>query len=334
MEIFLALILLAFGIFLLIKGADFLVDGASSIGKKMNISPIVIGLTIVSFGTSAPELLISLVSAVSGETELAFSNLIGSNIANILLILGASAIVYPLVVNKNTVWKEIPMSFLATLIVGILAFQIYLDEKQFAAIDFGGPEIVGSISFAGGLILFSFFVIFMYYTFGIAKEEEDDSEEEIKERSIPISVGYVMGGLVALAFGSQFTVDNASKLATILGVSQSLIGLTIVAIGTSLPELVTSVNASLKKRTDIAVGNVMGSNIFNLFLIFGITALIEPIPVSGKDSLQLVALFITNILLFFLLFVFDRKKLGKFEGTVMLITYFGIILYFVFENVV
>lgn len=323
-----AFLLFAVGVFTLIKGADFLVEGASSIGVKMKIKPIVIGLTIVAFGTSAPELLISVVSAVNGSTDLALGNIIGSNISNTLLIIGVSAVIYPIVVKRSTVWKEIPFSFLAAGMVALLALQQVIDEHAFAQLDLMSTMQIGVIARTGGFILLSFFIIFLYYSFGIARIQEK-GDDEITEMSVPLSVVYIVGGLMGLALGSQLTVDNAIVIARIFDVSESLIGLTLVAVGTSLPELATSVTAALKKHSDIAVGNVVGSNLFNIFLILGITAVVRPIPITGQNAMDILMLLGVTIFFFGLLFLFTKHKLGKIEGVAMVMLYVAYTAYVV-----
>lgn len=322
----LAFILFVVGLLILIKGADLLVSGASSVSLKLKISPIVIGLTIVAFGTSSPELLVSVKSALSGSTDLALGNVIGSNLSNILVILGISALIYPLKVQKNTVWKEIPMSFLGAILMVILGIQTIIDNRVFSTINFASPLPIGSLTLTNGLILLCFFIVFMYYTFGIAKAE-GDSGEDVKEMSGTKSGLFIFLGLVGLGFGSTLLVDNAIILARIFGFSDAFIGLTLVAFGTSLPELATSVTAALKKQVDMAVGNVIGSNIFNIFLILGITALVKPIPVSGQALIDIGVLFIATVFMFGALFVGRRHTLGKIEGVIMLIMYVGYISY-------
>lgn len=321
MTTLIAFFIFAVGLVILLKGADWLVSGASSIAANLKISPMVIGLTVVAFGTSAPELVVSLTGALAGNTDLTLGNIIGSNIANILLILGISAIIYPLKVQKNTVWKEIPMSFLGACLLVVLALQDVIDKGQIWNIPFVGPTIVGSLTPSNGIVLLFFFIVFLYYTFGIAKVETEP-DAEIKKRGIAQSGLFVLLGLIGLIIGSRLMVDNGIIIAKIFGVSDALIGLTLVAVGTSLPELVTSVVAASKKKVDIAVGNVVGSNIFNIFLILGTTTLVKPIPLSANYITDIAVLFGATILLFASLFVFKRHTLSKFEGVFMLTAYF------------
>lgn len=326
MSVFVSLILLAVGLFILVKGADFLVSGASSLAQKFKVSPIVIGLTIVAFGTSTPELVVSLASAISGKTDIALGNIIGSNIANILLILGASAVVYPLTVHKNTVWKEIPMSFLGGIMITVLALQNLIDSNELLHTLKPSQDVIGSITRSNGIVLLSFFVIFLYYTFGIARVSSTD-EPEIEKRKMSASVILIALGLLGLTFGSKFFVDGSVKVASFLGVSDTLIGLTLVAIGTSFPELVTSVVAAYRKKVDIAVGNVVGSNIFNIFFVLGATSIVRELPLRLAVLTDILVLFGATILLFVSLFIRKRHTISRLEGSLMLGAY---LLYLVF----
>jgi cation:H+ antiporter len=264
-------ILLVIGFVFLIKGADLLVDGASSVARKLHISNLVIGLTIVAFGTSAPELFVNLYASIQGTTDIAIGNIIGSNIVNMLFILGIAAIIYPLTVTKGTVWKEIPLSLLAAVLVFIMANDVLFDGMS--------ANILTRID---GLVLIAFFIIFLYYTFGIAKTQGDNSPTDtVAVHSGWKSTGMILLGLVGLVIGGHWIVGSATTIALNLGLSQALIGLTIVAIGTSLPELATSAVAAYKKNSDIAIGNVVGSNIFNIFWILGISAVIHPLPLTS-----------------------------------------------------
>lgn len=314
------ILLLIIGLALLIKGAGWLVDGASAIALKYKISPIVIGLTIVAFGTSSPELLVSITGALAGSTDISLGNVLGSNIVNILLILGISAIIYPLSVNKNTTWKEIPMSFLGALVVLILGVQALLDQHRIGLYAINSDQVIGSLTFSNGLILLLFFIIFIYYTFAIAKASSDDVPE-IKKMNPWHSYMFVGLGLAALGIGSKLFVDNAVSIAKDLGVSELLIGLTIVSIGTSLPELVTNIIAAKKKRVELVIGNVVGSNIFNIFFILGATALIKTIPLTGKNLADILVLFATTLLLFLFVFVFRSRVITRREGAFMIASY-------------
>jgi cation:H+ antiporter len=254
MSIALAILMLVGGLAALIKGADWLVDGASSLARRLGISPIVIGLTIVAFGTSAPELIVNLVAAFRGNTDIAIGNIVGSNIANVLLILGIAGLITPLVVKKNTVWKEIPLALLACILVLIMASDAVLTGRS-----------ANTLDRIDGIVLIAFFIIFLYYTFGISKVEAEG--EDVETHPLTPTIGWIIAGLALLVVGGKFAVDGATEIATSLGISERLIGLTVVAVGTSLPELLTSAVAASKGKADIAIGNVVGSNIFNVFWI-------------------------------------------------------------------
>jgi len=309
------------GFFILIKGADLLVDGSASIAKKFKISSIVIGLTIVAFGTSAPEFVVNIFASAQGNSEIAIGNILGSNIANILLILGVSAIIYPITAKKNTVLKEIPFSLLAIFVLGFIANDKIIDNG-----------IVSSITRIDGLVLLSFFIIFLYYTFGITKSEEDIVEDKIKELSNSKALFFIFLGFIGLVFGGKWIVDGAVKIAEIFNVSQSLIGLTIVAIGTSLPELATSAIAAYKKQSDIAIGNVVGSNIFNIFWILGASAIIRPLPFNLGSNVDIAMTIFASIMLFLIMYIGKKHVLERKQGVFMVAAYFGYILFLVFTR--
>lgn len=311
-------ILLIIGFILLIKGADLLVDGASSIAKKLNISAIVIGLTIVAFGTSMPELIVNLFASVGGNTDIAIGNILGSNIANILLILGVSAIIYPLATKRNTVWKEIPLSLLAAIVLGVMANDILIDGSG-----------VSGLTRIDGIILIAFFIIFLYYTFEIAKISEEASETDIKQFSNLKSAFYIVCGLAGLTLGGKWIVDSAVKIAEVFNVSQSLIALTIVAVGTSLPELATSAIAAYKKQTDIAIGNVVGSNIFNIFWILGVSSIIRPLPFNSNSAADIFMNVFASLILFVIMFIGKKHTVERWQGALFIIIYVGYIVFLV-----
>jgi len=304
------------GFVLLIKGADYLVTGASSLAFKLGISPLVIGLTIVAFGTSAPELIVNLLASFNGNTDIAIGNVLGSNIVNILVILGISAIIYPLTVQKSTVWKEIPFALLAVVVLAFLASDALID---------GAAESL--LTRIDGLILISFFGIFLYYIAGIAKQAPEDIQEKPANLSLTRSGVLIFIGIIGLVVGGKWIVDGAIVFAQSLGVSEALIGLTIVAIGTSLPELATSVMAAFKKNTDIAVGNIIGSNIFNIFWILGISAIITPLPFAPAMTTDILVTLSASLLLFLALFVGKRHTLQKWQGVAFLALYIMYIVY-------
>ena len=274
------ILLLIGGLILILLGANGLTDGAASVAKRFRIPPIVIGLTIVAFGTSAPELTVSVSSALKGSADIAIGNVVGSNIFNTLMIVGCTALFAPIVITRNTLRKEIPLCILSSIVLLICANDVFLDKA---------PENI--LNRVDSLLLLCFFVIFMGYTFAIASKpvtmeqqaEHPVIEEETEIKSLPWwqSILYIIGGLAALIFGGQLFVDGATGIARNLGVSESIIGLTLVAGGTSLPELATSIVAALKKNPEIAIGNVIGSNLFNIFFVLGCSASITPLHLSG-----------------------------------------------------
>ena len=306
------------GVAAIVFSANWLVEGASFIARKFGISDLVVGLTIVAFGTSAPELTVNVFSALEGSTDIAIGNVLGSNIGNIFLILGISAIIHPLLIQKNTTWKEIPLSLLAAVVLGIVANDKWIDKSTTG----------NFVSAIDGLVLLAFFIIFLVYTLEIAKQQPaTPSEETAKALPMWKAILYVILGLLGLYFGGKYFVQGAISIATQLGMSERLIGLTIVAIGTSLPELATSVVAAYKKNADIAVGNVVGSNIFNIFFILGTTALIKPLPFSPASNFDIGATILASLLLFVTTLTFGRKKIDRIEGVLFLLIYAGYIIY-------
>ena len=306
-------ILFAIGFVFLIKGADFLVNGATSVARSLNVSDLVIGLTVVAFGTSTPELAVNIIASFKGNTDIAIGNVLGSNIANILLILGVSSVIYPLAVTKGTVWKEIPFSLLAAIVLLLMANDQILDRAGTSA-----------LTRIDGLIFLCFFAIFIYYTFSIAAQVEGIEEHvSARQYSWLRSLLYIIAGLAGLIIGGKWIVDGAIALATKLGLSESLIGLTIVAVGTSLPELATSAVAAYKKNVEIAVGNVVGSNIFNIFFVLGISAIIKPLPFQTKNNADLGAVILSSLMLFFFMFTGKKRSLDRWEGIVCMILYFS-----------
>ena len=306
------------GFFLLIKGADFLIDGSASIAKRLKISSIVIGLTIVAFGTSAPEFIVNIFASIQGNTEIAIGNILGSNIANILLILGISAIIYPITAKKNTVLKEIPLSLLAAVVLGLMANDMIIDGADFS-----------NITRIDGFILLSFLIIFLYYTFGITKSDTDIVEEKIKVFSYSKAVIFIILGIAGLMIGGKWIVDGAVQIAEFFNISQSLIGLTIIAIGTSLPELATSAIAAYKKQSDIAIGNVVGSNILNIFWILGASAIIRPLPFNINSNGDIAMTIIASIVLFFAMFIGKKRVIERWQGIFMVSTYVGYVVFLV-----
>lgn len=314
-------ILFVLGFVVLIKGADLLVDGSSSLASRFGVSPMVIGLTIVAFGTSAPELVVNLMASLSGNTDIAIGNVVGSNIANILLILGAAAVVYPLTVKRSTVWKEIPFALLASVMLFVFANDALIDGAS------------GSmLSRVDGLAFLGFFVIFLYYIIGLAKSAPVEVGDEVATMPTAKAIGGVIIGIAGLVVGGKWIVDGAIALASGFGVSETLIGLTIVAIGTSLPEMATSVVAAYKRNVDIAVGNVIGSNIFNIFWILGVSALINPLPFTEQLNLDLFVVIAATLALFVSVFVGKKHVIERWQGVAFIILYILYLAYLVLRG--
>jgi len=337
-------ILFIIGFPLLIKGADVMVDGAASLAKKLNISNLVIGLTVVAFGTSAPEFVVNLLASFAGSSGLALGNIVGSNIANIFLILGVASLVYALPVQQTTVKREIPFAILSIFVLYLMVNDKVLDHQNFLV-----------ISRIDGLLLLSFFSIFMYYVFLLSKKgvkkdtladvsqsekktilsdksEIDNSSNEVKEYSIFKSILFVIIGIAGLVFGGQWIVEGAILIAKKFGMSEDFIGLTIVAIGTSLPELAATVVAAYKKNADMAIGGVIGSNIFNVFWVLGVSATILPIPVLEKNILDILISLIASLVLFIFFFIGKKYYLTKWQGGLFVSFYVIYIISLIIKN--
>lgn len=315
--------LLIAGLALILLGANGLTDGAAAVAKRFRISDLVIGLTIVAFGTSAPELVISVLSALNGSAEMAIGNVVGSNIFNALMIIGCTALVLPIKVGEGTMSKEIPLVILASFVLFFCGNDIMLDGAA--------SNVITRID---GLVLLCFFLIFMRYTFAIARDgNADDAAEEQKIKEMPIwkSTLYILGGLAGLIFGGQLFVEGASGIARTLGVSESVIGLTLVAGGTSLPELATSITAALKKNPGIAVGNVIGSNLFNIFFVLGCSATVSPLPMGNINNLDLMVLIGSAILLWLMGWFFKKRTITRSEGVLMIVCYVAYTTYLIVQ---
>lgn len=304
------MLLLVAGFFPLIYGAGLLVDSASALAKRRNIPNIVIGLTIVSFGTSAPELVVNVFAAVRQSSDLALGNVLGSNIFNVAVILGISAIIYPLTVKSSTTWIEVPLAWLAAFLVFILAGDQLIDRAGFAR--------VGRID---GIVLWIFFVIFLVYNMQMMRKGEFSEDIPIKEMKMVKALLLIAAGIALLVTGGRLIVFSAVKLASSWGLPERLVGLTVVSIGTSLPELATSVVAALKKNTDIAVGNVVGSNIFNVFFILGTSAVICPVPVPEGAWLDIWMNIAISLMLFLFIFTGKGRRLERWEGIIFVSLY-------------
>ena len=314
---FLPLLILVVGFVLLVKGADWLVDGASALAKRFGISDLVIGLTVVAFGTSMPEFMVNMASVAQGSTDLAITNILGSNIINTFVILGMTALVWPVVSQKRSRDFDIPMSIIAAVLV-------------FAAVAVRSPfgEDGRGISRAGGIILVVLGVYFLYNTFRHAKDHPDEAEaEEVKSMPVWKSVVLVLVGLAGLAVGGEMIVRSAVKIATACGVPEAVIGLTIVALGTSLPELATSVMAAFKHNCDIALGNVIGSNIFNVFFVLGTSAIIRPLPAYDGIEMDAWMAAIGSMLVWLFVKTNHEREVKRWAGAILLLLYAGYLTY-------
>lgn len=311
-------ILLLAGFAIMAKGASLLVDGAVSVAKALRVSDLVIGLTVVAFGTSTPELLVNISASVKGHAQIAIGNVVGSNIFNILVILGISALIRPLVVREVTVWKEIPFCLLAAIAVAVTANDAWID---------GAPT--SGLSRIDGLVLLMLFAVFCCYLFEAVKAgAREPTEDATPRHALVKAIGLVVVGLIGLNLGAHWVVVGSIRLAELLGVSESLIGLTLVAAGTSLPELTTSVVAARNNNPDIAVGNVVGSNIFNVLFILGISAIIRPLPFDSRSNLDVAVMVGSTSLLFLVMFSGTKRRLlERWEGAAFLAAY---LMYVVF----
>lgn len=314
------------GLLLILLGANGLTDGAASIAKRLHIPPIVIGLTIVAFGTSAPELTVSVASAIKGSADIAIGNVVGSNIFNTLMIVGCTALFAPIVITRSTLRKEIPLCILSSIVLLICANDIFLDKAT-----------ENILNRTDGLLLLCFFAIFMGYTFAISMRGNDNQspapseEEEIRLLPRWRSILYIVGGLAALIFGGQIFVNGATGIARSLGVSESMIGLTLVAGGTSLPELATSIVAALKKNPEIAIGNVIGSNLFNIFFVLGCSATITPLHLNGITNFDFLSLVGAGVLLWLFGLFFAKRTITRIEGSIMILCYVAYIVILIYK---
>ncbi|MGP1379370.1 calcium/sodium antiporter [Porphyromonas gingivalis] len=299
------ILLLIIGLALVVGGANFLTDGAASIAKRFRLSDLVIGLTVLAFGTSAPELTVSLMAALKGSADIAIGNVIGSNIFNILAIVGITALIMPLTMSNSTIRIEIPLTILSSAVLFFMA-----NDRLF---DMAGENVITRTE---GFVLLAFFLIFLFYTFNMSKGEE--SPGQVRQFALPLSIIMVIGGLVALVFGGDLFVDNAAMLAGRMGVSESVVAITIAAGGTSLPELVTTLVAAIKKRPGMAIGNIVGSNLFNILLILGVSSSISPIRIQGITVVDYGIFILATILLYIFGLFFGDKTIKRFEGSILL----------------
>jgi len=307
MEILLQLLLLAVGFVMLVKGADWFVDGAAGIADRFGVPQLVIGLTIVAMGTSAPEAAVSITAAIKGNAGITIGNIVGSNILNILIILGLTSVIIATAVAKSTIRYEIPYMLAITLLLWIMGYT--------------GNEV----TFVEGIILWVAFLLYLGYLFYMAKKNKEEVAEEEKQKPVWLLLLAAIGGLVLVVWGSDVTVDAATNIAKAIGMSDRFIGLTIVALGTSLPELFTSVSAAMKGKSDIAIGNIVGSNIFNILFVVGTTALITPVQFEANFLVDTVIAIAAGVLL--LLCVIKKKKLVRRDGIIMLLCYGAYFIY-------
>jgi len=318
MSMILEIFLLILGLVLLIYGADKLVEGASSVAAKLGVSAFIIGLTVVAFGTSMPEMVVNIIASFSGNSGLAIGNVIGSNTINILVVVGITAIVRPLTVLGSTIRIEIPYSLLAAVVLFFLANDMLIDGAE-----------ASILSRVDGLILVTFLGLFLYYTYYSAKSDKYAPVAQVKDRKNYISILMIVGGILGLYFGGKLIVDSATEIARSLGVSDAIIGLTVVAVGTSLPELVTSVVAAYKGNADIAIGNVLGSNIFNIFMVLGISSVIRPLPFYPAANIDIMVAGLASIMLFAFALFGKGQKISRIEGSVFVIIYLVYLVYLV-----
>jgi len=315
----LSYVLMAAGFGVVISGAELLIRGSSALARRLKVSDLVIGLTVVAFGTSLPEFFVSVTASIDGEAGIALGNVLGSNTANILLILGICSVIRPLSVTKGTVWKEIPFSLLAAVLVWVLGNDILID---------GGES--GALGRSDGIVLLSFFIVFVYYSAGIAQGIGGmDERMGGGGRGAAGIALLICGGLVCLIVGSRWVVGGAVKLAAALGVSETVIGLTIVAVGTSLPELTTSAVAARRGNSEIAIGNIVGSNIFNIFLILGVSTVIRPLPLAAEQNVDAGVVVGASLLLLLFMLTGKRRVLDRWEGAVFIGGYVAYVIFLV-----
>jgi len=315
------ILLIIIGMALLIKGGDMLVDGASSLARRFKISELAIGLTIVAFGTSSPELVVSLSAAISSHSEIALGNVIGSNNFNLFLILGITGLIAPIAVQKNTVRIEIPFSLFAAVVMFLLAnLNFFPNEKNM-------------LTRIDGIILLLLFVLFLFYVYKNMKASNvGDENISVKTLSTVKIVLFIIFGLAFLILGGKIVVNSAVAIAHALNISEKVIGLTVVALGTSLPELVTSITAIVKKSDDIAIGNIIGSNIFNICLILGVSTVINPMEYSLVFNKDIYILVFGTVFLLLTMFMGKKNKLDRWEAAILTAVYIGYVIYLIIQN--
>ena len=304
------------GLLLILLGANYLVDGASSIAKRFGLSEFIIGVTIVGIGTSAPEMVVSFMSAIQGKADMAIGNIVGSNIFNTAMILGVTALIAPLTITRSNLRKDIPLNIIVTILLIALGMNFTitgLGKDQLSRID--------------GAILLGIFVWYLWSSF--RSDSADDEDEPIKQHSIAISMLMITGGLAGLIFGGRLFVNSATEIARLFGVSDKFIAITVMAAGTSMPELATCVVAALKGRGQLALGNILGSNISNILLILGGAALINPLSFTGMTTVDLGALLISSVFILASAYMFRKKQLDRFEGIILVLMEAGYMWYLI-----
>jgi len=316
------LLLLIFGLYVLVKGSDFLVDGSSSIAKKFHIKPIVIGMTVVAFGTSMPELIVSIIASFNNSNSLVMGNIVGSNISNILLVLGVTAMFVKIKVQKSVLYKEIPFSFFSVLLLFLVLNGSFLKGKDVL------------ITRTHGIVMLSFFVLFLIYLFQTARKSEVKELEEVVKTRTRKSLAHILFGALGLYFGGELIVNNAITIAQHLRINEFVISASIIAIGTSLPELVTSVTAAKKGKIDMAVGNIVGSNIFNILWILGVTSVVKPVMVLNFIKADLLILMATTIVLFLTIYINKNQEITKSRGIIYVILYAIYISFIILRSLV
>lgn len=317
-------VLLILGFALLMFGADYFVKGASAISALLRVPPLLVGLTIVSLGTSSPEATVSIIAALNGNDDVSLGNVLGSNMFNTLLVLGVTAFIAPLVVKSQTLRKEIPFSFLASITLLVLMADIFLQNST-----------ANALTRSDGIVLLLIFAVFLYYIFELARKSRNELEEhkpelDKKDKGWLKFSTFIFGGLAAIVFGGNLVVKNSTEIALSFGMSEALVGLTIVAIGTSLPELVTSAVAAWRKESEIALGNIIGSNIFNILFVLGISATISPLGVNSALFTDLIILILFTIVV--LIFAITHYTIGKREGLFLAIAYIVYMVYIILRN--
>ena len=318
---FLQILILLAGLLLILFGANYLVDGSSSIAKKFGLSEFIIGLTIVGIGTSSPEMVVSFMSSFQGKADMAIGNIVGSNIFNTLMILGITALISPLAITKSNLRKDIPLNVLVTALLILLGMNATI---------FGfGANQISRLDGALLLVIFAWYLWFSFKSDSGSEEEKEDEESKTKEYSVLMSAIMIIGGLAGLIIGGKLFVDSATELAKMFGVSDKFIAITVMAAGTSMPELATCVVAALKGRGQLALGNVLGSNISNILLILGGAALVNPLSCSGMTMVDLGLILVCAIFIFASAFMFKRRELDRYEGVILILMEIGYMWYLI-----